>query len=102
MTTLTQSSIGYGSETMEPNNFRTQVAYATLGTMTKQPGAPMTVMNPLDGPFLTSMNAFDNGYLHPNQANYPGNYYNISTAYGKDPTSLYATRGCSSNKITGK
>ncbi len=99
MTTLTMSHVGYGGDTMEPNNFRFRVPYATLTTMTPGAGTPMTVMNPTDGPFQTAMMAFNNGYLNPNQPNYPGNYFTISTAYGKEPTQMYATRGCASNTI---
>ncbi|NCY26334.1 MAG: hypothetical protein EBX37_16295 [Alphaproteobacteria bacterium] len=84
---------------MEPNNFQTRVVYATLGNMTKYPGAPMQVLNPSDAPYKAAIVAFNNGYLNPNQPNYPGNYFTISTAYGKEPNNLYATRGCSSSVI---
>jgi hypothetical protein len=99
MTTLTQSVIGFGGETMEPNNFRTPVHYATLATMTSQPGAPMAVLNPNDPTYRRFHTAFNNGLLHPNQSVNGANYYNITTAYGKDPINIYASRVCSGNKI---
>lgn len=97
MTTLTQSTIGYGAETMEPNNFKTPVIYATLATMTSQPGAPMAVLNPNDPTYMRFQKAFDNGLLNPNQNVNRGNYFSISTAYGKDPINIYASRKCSGN-----
>lgn len=97
MSTLTQSTHYNGN--MEPSRTATLVSYATLRTMTTRPSAPMYVMNKFDGPWATQAKAFNQGLLNPNQNTATGGYYNINTAYGKEPVQLYATRGCASNKI---
>lgn len=97
MSTLTQSTHYNGNQ--EPSRTATLVQYATLRTMTSRPSAPMSVMNKFDGPWATQAKAFNQGLLNPNQPSAAGGYYNITTAYGKEPTRLYATRGCASTKI---
>jgi len=98
MTSLTQQAF-IGGATLVPNNFQFNVPYATLGTMTSGVAAPMFVMNPADGPFKTAMQAFNDGYLNPNQKNWPANYYSISTAYGKEPTTPVGKRACGGTSI---
>uniref|UniRef100_A0A6C0KS72 Uncharacterized protein n=1 Tax=viral metagenome TaxID=1070528 RepID=A0A6C0KS72_9ZZZZ len=101
MTTLTQGKIDPSGAALTPNNFQFKLAYATLANMTSSPGVGMEVLNPYSPPYQTAMAAFNNGYLNPSQQNYPGNYYTISSAYGKDPVGkLTASRGCAASKVT--
>lgn len=101
MTTITQHKIDPSGAVLTPNNFQFKVPYATLATMTSSPGVGMNVLNPFSAPYQTAINAFNKGYLNPSQPNYPGDYYTISTAYGKEPTGdLQISRPCAASRIT--
>lgn len=75
---------------------QTNPVYATLDNVTSSPKKQIKVLNKNDPPYKNAIGAFDNGKLNPNQNPLLGNnrYYNISSAYGTEPTQLYVTRGC--------
>ena len=78
---------------MSTNNY----LYSSLVGSTMVPNAPVKVLNPADAPYAKSVGAFDNGLLNPNQEDKSllgRGYYTIATAYGKDPTNVYTSRGC--------
>ena len=71
--------------------------FASLSTSTSHSNAPILVLNANDPVMKKSLASFDAGYLNPNQAdkNIMGrNYFTIDTAYGAEPTQLYASRSC--------
>lgn len=78
-------------------SFNSPSMFASLAGSTKSANAPIKVLNPNDPPYSKFENGFNKGLLNPDQEdkNLLGrSYYTISSAYGKDPISLYSTRSC--------
>ena len=72
--------------------------FTTLAGSTPQPNAPIMVLNANDPVFQKYMTSFDKGLLNPNQAELAiagRSYFTIKSAYGEEPTQVYASRSCS-------
>ena len=71
--------------------------FTTLAGSTHQPNAPIMVLNANDPVFKKYMTSFDKGLLNPNQTELAiagRSYFTIKSAYGEEPTQVYASRSC--------
>jgi hypothetical protein len=78
--------------------------FTTLAGSTPQPDAPIMVLNANDPVFQKYMTSFNKGLLNPNQAELAiagRSYFTIKSAYGEEPTQIYASRSCTGDSSGG-